>query len=53
MLKKKFLPQNSVKNGPEASSRPFLISKESSVKGNLRRSAYWFGQISVALLSYI
>ena len=38
------------KCGLETSSRPFLIFKESSVKINLRRSACWFGLISIALL---
>ena len=37
------------KLGPETSSWPFSIIKESFVKRNLRRSVSWFGQILKAL----
>ena len=39
--------------GLETSSRPFLIFKGFSVKRNLRRSACWFGKISIALILHI
>ena len=37
----------------EISSRPFLVFKDSSVEGNLRRSSCWFGRVSIALLLHI
>ena len=39
--------------GPETSSRPFLVFKESSAKKILWRSACWFGQILIDLLLQI
>ena len=39
--------------GLEASSRPFLIFKESSVKRNLRRAAHWFRLILIAFPLHI
>ena len=53
ITKKKFIKKLYEKCGLGTSSRPFLISKEFSVKWNLRRPVCWFEEILIILLMHI